>query len=249
MHLPRQFLHEASVISLIYAAEQEKISSKREDKLRKEWLKMQDEKETPLQRLQRENKRLQDRTIRLDFENDQLGTEIANRDNTLSKIEQKTNDEARRLGRELDALRLQLQEVRRERDMNRNKVDHLKEENTELKELWRKEVVRRDEEACELRSDILRKNALIADLTLMNERLSVGKDLEQLADLDIQSRSQSDGALELELAQTKVRLVEIQCRSQDLEHQVLEYQRKLNESQNTWINKLHAKAINSVKKV
>ena len=38
----------------------------------------------------------------------------------------------------------------------------------------------------------------------MNERLSVGKDLEQLADLDIQSRSQSDGALELELAQTKV---------------------------------------------
>ena len=42
------------------------------------------------------------------------------------------------LGRELDALRLQLQEVRRERDMSRNKVDHLKEENTELKELWRK---------------------------------------------------------------------------------------------------------------
>ena len=35
---------------------------------------MQDEKETPLQRLQRENKRLQDRTIRLDFENDQAKT-------------------------------------------------------------------------------------------------------------------------------------------------------------------------------
>ena len=76
VHLPRQFLHEASVISLIYAAEQEKISSKREDKLRKEWLKMQDEKETPLQRLQRENKRLQDRTIRLDFENDQVKTNV-----------------------------------------------------------------------------------------------------------------------------------------------------------------------------
>ena len=72
MHLPRQFLHEASVISLILAAEQEKISSKKEEKLRKEWLKMQDEKESPLQRLQRENKRLQDRTIRLDFENDQV---------------------------------------------------------------------------------------------------------------------------------------------------------------------------------
>ena len=38
----------------------------------------------------------------------------------------------------------------------------------------------------------------------MNERLSVGKDVDQLAELDIQSRTQSDGALELELAQTKV---------------------------------------------
>ena len=76
MHLPRQFLHEASVISLIYAAEQEKISSKKEDKLKQEWLKMQDEKETPLQRFQRENKRLQDRTIRLDFENDQVCVDL-----------------------------------------------------------------------------------------------------------------------------------------------------------------------------
>lgn len=252
VNLPRQFLNEASVISLIYAAEQEKISEKKEEKLRKEWLKAQDEKESPLKRLERENKRLQDRTIRLDFENDQLGAEIAQKDVIFSKTEQKAYDESKRLGRELDALRLQLQEMRREKDMNKNKVEHLKEENTELKELWRKEVMRRDEEACELRSDILRKNALIADLTLMNERLSVGKDKELItADLEGQRNSlpTSDGALELELAQTKVRLVEIQCRSQDLEHQVLEYQRKLNESQNTWINKLHAKTINSIKKV
>ena len=71
-----------------------------------------------------------------------------------------------------------------------------------------REVMRRDEEACELRSDILRKNALIADLTLMNERLSVGKDKELItSDLEGQRSSlpTSDGALELELAQTKVR--------------------------------------------
>ena len=42
VHLPRQFLHESSVISLIYAAEQEKISPKKEEKLRKEWMKSQD---------------------------------------------------------------------------------------------------------------------------------------------------------------------------------------------------------------
>ena len=35
-------------------------------------MKSQDEKESPQQRLERENKRLQDRTIRLDFENDQV---------------------------------------------------------------------------------------------------------------------------------------------------------------------------------
>ena len=68
-------MNEASVISLIYAAEQEKISEKKEEKLRKEWLKAQDEKESPLKRLERENKRLQDRTIRLDFENDQVNAD------------------------------------------------------------------------------------------------------------------------------------------------------------------------------
>ena len=72
-----------------------------------------------------------------------------------------------------------------------------------------REVMRRDEEACELRSDILRKNALIADLTLMNERLSVGKEgsLPTSGDNQEGQRSSlpiSDGALELELAQTKV---------------------------------------------
>lgn len=88
MHLPRQFLHEASVISLILAAEQEKISSKKEEKLRKEWLKMQDEKESPLQRLQRENKRLQDRTIRLDFENDQVrrGLRVGNLTRFIARL-------------------------------------------------------------------------------------------------------------------------------------------------------------------
>ena len=72
--------------------------------------------------------------------------------------------------------------------------------------------MRRDEEACELRSDILRKNALIADLTLMNERLSVGKDKELItSDLEGQRNSlpTSDGALELELAQTKVYVIVI----------------------------------------
>ena len=67
------------------------------------------------------------------------------------------------------------------------------------------------ERFCSARFEALVKahlqNALIADLTLMNERLSVGADLEQLAELDqatLSSRNQSDGALELELAQTKV---------------------------------------------
>ena len=42
------------------------------------------------------------------------------------------------LGRELDALRLQLQEIRRERDQAKTYAENIKEENEELKELWRK---------------------------------------------------------------------------------------------------------------
>ena len=80
VHLPRQFLHEASVISLIYAAEQEKVPEKKEQKLRQDWEKAQDARETPTQRLERENTRLNNRIIRLDFENDQVGISEGKRD-------------------------------------------------------------------------------------------------------------------------------------------------------------------------
>ena len=43
-----------------------------------------------------------------------------------------------KMGRELDALRLQLQEIKRERDSFSHQVENFKEENEELKELWRK---------------------------------------------------------------------------------------------------------------
>jgi len=42
------------------------------------------------------------------------------------------------MGRELDALRLQLQEIKRERDSFSHQIENFKEENEELKELWRK---------------------------------------------------------------------------------------------------------------
>lgn len=70
VHLPRQFLDEASVISLINAAKQEKLSEKKEKSLRTEWEKAQDARETPAQRLERENKRLHTKVLRLDFESD-----------------------------------------------------------------------------------------------------------------------------------------------------------------------------------
>lgn len=43
--------------------------------------------------------------------------------------------------------------------------------------------------------------------------------------------------LELELAQTKLALVETQCRSQDLTHQLNSAQTELQERKTTWLNK------------
>ena len=68
-----------------------------------------------------------------------------------------------------------------------------------------REVLRRDTDASELRNDILRKNALIADLTALNERNKKqngegGSSRSSFSDV----HSVSDGAVELELAQTKV---------------------------------------------
>ena len=68
--------------------------------------------------------------------------------------------------------------------------------------------MRRDEDANELRSDILRKNALIADLTAMNKRKAAENNghVEQpyVYDSERHQVSATDGAVELELAQTKV---------------------------------------------
>ena len=97
VHLPRQFLHEASVISLIYAAEQEKVPPKKEQKLRQEWSRAQDAQETPTQRLERENHRLNNRIIRLDFENDQLASDIVHKENNMNKQLEKQADEAKRV--------------------------------------------------------------------------------------------------------------------------------------------------------
>ena len=68
-----------------------------------------------------------------------------------------------------------------------------------------REVLRRDTDASELRNDILRKNALIADLTALTERNKKqngegGPSRSCSSDV----HSLSDGAVELELAQTKV---------------------------------------------
>lgn len=170
------------------------------------------------------------------------------KENTAQKQIDKQTDDFKKMGRELDALRLQLQEIKRERDSFSHQVENFKEENEELKELWRKEVLRRDTDASELRNDILRKNALIADLTALNERNKQNGDCGVSPSCSSEIRSISDGAVELELAQTKVRLVEIQCKNQDLEHTIQELKKSLADSRNTWINKLQARALNSVKK-
>ena len=66
--------------------------------------------------------------------------------------------------------------------------------------------MRRDTDASELRNDILRKNALIADLTALNERNKQNGDCGVSPSCSSEIRSISDGAVELELAQTKVRI-------------------------------------------
>ena len=83
--------------------------------------------------------------------------------------------------------------------VNREKIIIIDYENT------LREVLRRDTDASELRNDILRKNALIADLTALNERNNKQNGESGISpSCSSEIRSVSDGAVELELAQTKV---------------------------------------------
>lgn len=269
VQLPKRFRTEEATKELIQTAVGLKISSRKLKKYEKEYQQLQ--QEDPIERLERENKRLMDANMRLEQENDDMAHELVESKLSLGKQLDEAKDTSESLTAELIVTKKKLSETEEEKQ-------RLETESQQLKEMCRRELDRLD-------SENKRNAIIIADYKQICSQLSERLEKQQTSSREelqaIKSQVQScstcskmideDGkvhlpepkidpvsinprvmelerqvrALELELAQTKLALVESECKTQDLTHQLNNAVTEIQASKNTWFHK----TINSIKEV
>ena len=208
------------------------IKIKKLTKYEKEWrLKKEEERlaEDPVTRYERENKKLISDNMRLERENDILAQQLLTRQITMRAEIDKLEDLNASLDNNLSLLKKDLFEKSEEKSL-------LAGETEQLKLVLKREVGR-------LETEVQMKENIITDYKKITAQLS--SKVDQLEgggggggggderpnisppDLNGVSSSPLDTALcrvkelELELAQTKLALVETECKNQDLTHQFL----------------------------
>ncbi|XP_033643488.1 rab GTPase-activating protein 1-like isoform X1 [Asterias rubens] len=267
--LPKRYRTEESAQELMQTALSTKISNRKLKKYEKEFYAMREDedREDPLERIERENKQLMHANIRLEQENDELARELIVHRLAMEKQLDKERDRADELDRDLKAIKLQLLDTEEE-----NK--HLESETSQIKEMYRTGMEKSE-------SDSKRNSTIIADYKQICSQLSERLEKQQTAAREemarLRRRLQSceqcanlineDGKLnqssdviraseeeepepelvvaeqqirelELELAQTKLQLVESQCQVQDLEHKLNSAMTDLHSSKNnSWLQK------------
>lgn len=262
--LPKKYRSENSARELLSAAINIKV--KKLKKYAKDYATLKEQQkyqEDPVSKLQKENSRFQLSNLRLEHENDDLANELINvksqlgfeLKSALEKVETyckemsstrksltELEDEKRRLEIEVNQLkelcRRELQQAESEISRNNNIISEYKQICSQLNCRLEKEqkvfqdfvnAVKEEVDDCEKCSKKLfsSNNATIK----MNSNLTNGSNVE-VVDNDRQVRE-----LELELAQTKLALVEAECKNQDLIHQLNNAIAEIQASKNTWLHK------------
>ncbi|CAJ0947192.1 unnamed protein product [Ranitomeya imitator] len=218
---------------------------------------------------QRENRRLQETSMRLEQENDDLAHELVTSKIALRNDLDQAEDKAEVLNKELLLTKQRLIEAEEEKRKQ-------EEETAQLKEVFRKQLEKAEQE-------IKKTTAIIAEYKQICSQLSTRLEQQQTAsreELEIvkakvmscshcseifskEGSAQSsaggkagDGGddekdslmkhlreMELELAQTKLQLVEAKCRIQELEHQRGALLNEIQAAKNSWFSK----TLNSIK--
>ena len=202
------------------------IKIKKLAKYEKEWrLKKEEERlaEDPVTRYERENKKLISDNMRLERENDILAQQLLTRQITMRAEIDKLEDLNASLDNNLGLLRKDLLEKSEEKSMLAGEAE-------QLKLVLKREVDR-------LETEVKMKENIITDYKKITAQLSSKVDKLQGGgdggDISHDSQREVNGCdslntalarvkeLELELAQTKLALVETECKNQDLTHQFL----------------------------
>ncbi|XP_069837756.1 rab GTPase-activating protein 1-like isoform X6 [Dendropsophus ebraccatus] len=248
------------------------VPTKKLKKYEKDYLAMREsqlQQEDPIERYKRENRRLQETSMRLEQENDDLAHELVTSKIALRNDLDQAEDKAEVLNKELLLTKQRLIETEEAKCKQ-------EEETAQLKEVFRKQLEKAEQE-------IKKTTAIIAEYKQICSQLSTRLEKQQTAsreELEIvkakvmscshcseifskegsaqsSSRDQTgDGGddekdslmkhlreMELELAQTKLQLVEAKCRIQELEHQRGALLNEIQAAKNSWFSK----TLNSIK--
>ncbi|XP_014920141.2 rab GTPase-activating protein 1-like isoform X11 [Acinonyx jubatus] len=220
---------------------------------------------------ERENRRLQEASMRLEQENDDLAHELVTSKIALRNDLDQAEDKADVLNKELLLTKQRLVEAEEEKRKQ-------EEETAQLKEVFRKQLEKAEYE-------IKKTTAIIAEYKQICSQLSTRLEKQQTAskeelevvkgkmmtckhcsdifskegtlklvaisreDQGIEPDDEKDSLkkqlreLELELAQTKLQLVEAKCKIQELEHQRGALMNEIQAAKNSWFSK----TLNSIK--
>ncbi|XP_056131865.1 rab GTPase-activating protein 1-like isoform X5 [Lampris incognitus] len=246
------------------------VPTKKLKKFEKEYQTLREsqlQQEDPIDRYQRENRRLQEASMRLEQENDDLAHELVTSKIALRSDLDQAEDKADVLNKELLNTKQRLVETEEEKRRQ-------EEETAQLKEVFRRELEKAE-------SEIKKTTAIITEYKQICSQLSSRLEKQQAdtnEELDIvrgkvmscescREMFSSEGPLqcvapggeeggtskrrdeekevlrgqlrelELELAQTKLQLVEAKCKIQELEHQRGILMTEIQAAKNWWFSK------------
>uniref|UniRef100_T1J7L1 Rab-GAP TBC domain-containing protein n=1 Tax=Strigamia maritima TaxID=126957 RepID=T1J7L1_STRMM len=270
--LPKKFRSEETARQLLRTAVQ--IKTKKLKKYQKDFEVFKEQERqlaNPTERLERENKRLMEANMRLEQENDDLAHELVTSKIQLRNELDVSEDKADALNKELLSTKSLLIDTEEEKK-------RLEIEATQLKEMCRRELQRAESDGTRNTAIISDYKQICSQLSirLEKEQAAAKKAINQLHEeikecdkcsklLDTATkgsvvRGPLDGdpkladaldqirELELELAQTKLALVEAECRNQDLNHQLNTALSELQASKNTWFHKTISSIRDATKK-
>uniref|UniRef100_A0A8C6UCM2 Rab GTPase-activating protein 1 n=1 Tax=Neogobius melanostomus TaxID=47308 RepID=A0A8C6UCM2_9GOBI len=267
--VPKRYRSEENAKKLMELACSMKISQKKLKKFEKEYHTMreqQEQQEAPIERYERENRRLQEANMRLEQENDDLAHELVSSKIALRKDLDNAEEKADALNKELLLTKQKLVESEDEKR-------RLEEESAQLKEMCRRELDKSE-------SEIKKNGSIIGEYKQICSQLSERLEKQQTAtrgELE-KIRSKVEGCekcsslfnkegrvratvnvaptegseesdeekealknqlreMELELAQTKLQLVEAECKIQDLEHHLGLALNEVQATKKTWFNR------------
>uniref|UniRef100_A0AAY4BR62 Rab-GAP TBC domain-containing protein n=1 Tax=Denticeps clupeoides TaxID=299321 RepID=A0AAY4BR62_9TELE len=268
VQLPKRYRAAENARRLMEQACNIKVPTKKLKKFEKEYQSLREsqlQQEDPIDRYQRENRRLQEASMRLEQENDDLAHELVTSKIALRNDLDQAEDKADMLNKELLNTKQRLVETEEEKRRQ-------EEETAQLKEVFRRELEKAE-------SEIKKTTAIIAEYKQICSQLSTRLEKQQAAtkeELDIIKSKvmacercrevfSKDGPLqlptvsrdnrnsdldeekdslkaqlremELELAQTKLQLVEAKCKIQELEHQRGVLMNEVQAAKNSWFSK------------